>query len=45
MIVPHNSFSRRRFLGTAAAGAAASLLPGCGPATTDTHPLVGYRSG
>ncbi len=45
MIVPHNSFSRRRFLGTAAAGAAASLLPGCGPATTDTHPLVSYRSG
>ena len=45
MTVPRNSISRRRLLGTAAAGAAASLLPGCGPATTDTHPRVSFRPG
>ena len=45
MTVPRHSISRRRFLRTAAAGAAASVLPGCGPATTDTHSLVSYRSG
>ena len=45
MIVPRHSISRRRFLRTAAAGAAASVLPGCGPATTDTHSLVSYQPG
>jgi len=45
MTVPRHSISRRRFLRTAAAGAAASVLPGCGPATTDTHSLVSYQPG
>ena len=45
MIVPRHSISRRRFLRTAAAGAAASILPGCGPATTDTHSLVSFKPG
>ena len=45
MTVPRNSISRRRFLRTAAAGAAASVLPGCGPATTDTHSLVSFKPG
>jgi FAD-linked oxidoreductase len=45
MTAPHHSFSRRRFLGTAVAGAAASVLPGCGPATTDSQSLGRFKPG